>query len=270
MAAKGTGVARRFQLLVASAALALAACVAPQTTVRADAAPGRCALPAPEILMEAGDPNATGGTLLQVWDVAESPALWLPIEPEGGDYARFRAAVAALGVETDAVALLKASLAAWADNEALTHNNALAIANAESWIGPAGCLERLLVGIQHGRIDTFEAPTEFAAFVLRSADGGRLRIYSYTVNQDWIGRADPINEPVARDHAAGWTVVAGVHNHAFHPGQPGLDGVLAPSSADAQFNAAFRESAGMQQAWITNGIDTIRIPASAFDRFRHE
>ena len=106
--------------------------------------------------------------------------------------------------------------------------------------------------------------------VLRSSAGARLRIYFYTVNQDGIGRVGPVSEPTLADVAQGWRVVLGMHTHAFHPGQPLLDGILAPSVPDADFNANFAESAGMQAAWITNGIHTVRIPAEAFGLFRRE
>ena len=106
--------------------------------------------------------------------------------------------------------------------------------------------------------------------VLRSADGARLRIYFYTINQDGIGRVSPVSEPALADVKQGWRVVLGMHTHVFHPGQPMLDGILAPSIADADFNANFAEEGGMQSAWITNGIHTVRIPAEAFGLFKRE
>lgn len=212
----------------------------------------------PIVLAEDGNPHETGSRLLQVWEVSNDKVLWSHTAPKTGDYSRFRAQVAELNLETDPVRLLKRSP---------TNNNLLVISKAEEWIGPAGCLEMLLIGYQHARMNTFEAPTEFASMVLRSPDGERLRVYYYTNNYDGIGRTDPIVEPVLEDRKQGWEVLVAMHSHVFHPGQPELDGLLAPSEPDADFHVRFHEVSEVREAWITNGIDTVRMPAETFHDF---
>ena len=207
----------------------------------------------PKVLAEQGEPGARGSRLLQVWDFADAPVWWSKAEPEG--YGAFRTRARRLAGETDPVKLLKQTPSA---------NNRLVAENAGAWIAPASCLEKLLFQTQDRRLDTFTAPTEFFGLVLRSADGARLRVYFYTVNQDGIGRASPISEPAAADHQAGWTVLAALHNHNFHPGDLRLNSPLAPSLPDAQFNVNMAKEAGLQSAWITNGLHTAHIPASAF------
>jgi hypothetical protein len=240
-----------------AAGLFLAGCqTAPAQTVGP-----ACSLPEPRVLEQSGDPHAANSKLLQVWEIADDAALWLEGEPRSEGYRDFRDKTAAMGIETDPVALLQASP---------TTNNDLVVARAATWIRPAGCFEKYLVGYQHARIDTFVAPTEFMAMVLRSADGARLRIYFYTVNQDGIGRVGPVTGPALEDVAKGWRVLLGLHTHVFHPGQPLLDGLVSPSVPDADFNANFAETGGMQAAWITNGIHTVRIPAEAFGLFQRE
>jgi hypothetical protein len=227
-------------------------------SVGADAVarPVRCVFAAaPTVLVSEGDPHAKGSKRLQVWDVPDAPVLWSQIPPEG--YEGFMAK-AMRQADTDPVHLLEQTPSA---------NNRLVAQNAAAWIAPATCLEMLLYQAQDQRIDTFAAPTEFMAFILRSPDGRWLRIYAYTVNQDGIGRASPVADPAAADHRAGWTVLAGLHNHSFHPGDPLLNGPVAPSLPDAGFNANFAAEAGMQAAWITNGVSTAHIPAAAFGRF---
>jgi hypothetical protein len=214
----------------------------------------------PVVLLETGDRHAKGGVLLQYWAIADAPVLWSEASPAGA-YADFRAKLTSLAGETDPVRLLVANP---------SRNNQLVAASASRWIRPASCLERLLQGVQHDRIDTFVAPTEFASFVLRSADGTRLRIYYYTVNQDGIGRVLPVAKLVEQAHLGGWVVLAGLHNHNFHPGRPDLNGPLAPSDPDAQFNLAFARLTGMREAWITNGVHTARIPSADFARFAAE
>jgi hypothetical protein len=216
-----------------------------------------CTLPEPQVLEQSGDPHGPNGKLLQVWEIADRSVLWSEASPSGA-YQDFRNQVEARGIETDPVKLLEA---------APSPNNRLVIAHASDWIKPAGCLEKLLTGYQHARIDTFAGPTEFASIVMRSPDRSRLRIYFYTINQDGIGRASPVTDPALRDRDAGWTMELILHPHTFHPGQPDLNGVVAPSipDADLAFNLL---DAGLKQAWVTNGIHTVRIPADAFGLFQ--
>jgi hypothetical protein len=217
------------------------------------------------VLASEGGGHARGDRLLQVWDVPDAPVLWSNADPADPAFAAFKAGVARKVSVTDPVALLRAS-PAW-DNARLKQANALVADHAAQWIAPAGCLEKLLIALQHARIDTFEQPTEFAALVLRSPDGGRLRIYFLTVNEDGIGRMSPLTEPALADVKAGWRVLMGLHNHGFHPKEPSLNGVLAASEADAQFAVNFAAEAGLEAAWITNGLNTSRIPAAAFGLF---
>jgi hypothetical protein len=219
-----------------------------------------CAFPsAPRVIAQEGEAHAKGARLLQVWEFADAPVWWSTAEPEG--YGDFRGRARRLAGETDPLKLLGQTPSA---------NNQLVAANAKAWIASAGCLEKLLFQTQDRRVDTFAAPTEFVSLVLRSADGARLRVYFYTVNQDGIGRASPISEPAAADRRAGWTVLAALHNHNFHPGDPRQNGALAPSLPDAQFNANMAKEAGLQSAWITNGLHTAHIPAAAFGRFAQD
>lgn len=47
--------------------------------------------------------------------------------------------------------------------------------------------------------------------------------------------------------------------------EPEIDGILAPSEPDADFHVRFHEVSGVQEAWITNGVHTVRMPASFRD-----
>lgn len=225
-----------------------------------------CAFPAPpRVIASQGDSHAKGSRLVQVWEVPDAPVYWSTADPSAPAFGAFLAGVARHVPVTDPVALLRAS-PGW-DNPRLRQSNALVADRAAEWIRPAGCLEKLLLSVQYARVDMFERPTEFAALVLRSPGGDRLRIYYLTINEDGVGRISPLTEPALVDVKAGWRAEIALHNHGFHPGQPSLDGVLAPSEADAQFAANFAAEAGLQAAWITNGLHTSRIPAAAFGLF---
>lgn len=241
------------------ALLLLAGC----TTGPAPSAPARCELAqAPVVLQSSGDPHGPDGKLLQVWTVPNDPALWSDVSPPSGGYSDFLAKVKTSSVETDPVKLLKASSA--------MKNNLIVIEHAREWIHPAGCLEKLFVGLQHDRIDTFKSPTEFASVVTQSPDASQLKIYFYTVNQDGIGRASPFTDPASKDVERGWTMKLALHPHAFHPGNALLNGPVAPSVPDAGLAFNLHKSAGLEESWITNGISTVRIPASAFGLFERE
>ena len=244
--------------LFAVVAAALAVTAGP---LAARPAPGACAFGvAPTVLLDDGDPHAKNGKRLEMWEVADAPIWWSAVHPDGA-YGDFRAKVAARVPETRPIPLLR---------QVPQANNQVILDHARQWIHPANCLEMLLIARQYARIDLLEQPTEFAAVVLRSPDGRRLRIYNYTINQDGIGRATPISEPAARDHRGGWAILGFLHNHNFHPGDPLTNGPLAPSVPDANFNLNFAREAGLAEAWITNGLNTVRIPAAAFPAFEHE
>jgi hypothetical protein len=225
-----------------------------------------CAFPTPpRFITSEGVSSAKGSRLLQVWDVPDARIYWTTADPADPAFRTFVADVAKHVPVTDPVRLLRTS-PAW-DNARLKQSNALVADRASEWIRPAGCLEKLLLSVQHGRVNLFERPTEFAALVLRSPEGDRLRIYYLTINEDGIGRMSPLTALAMVDIKASWRMEIMLHNHSFHPGQPSIDGVLAPSEADSQFVANFAASGGLQAAWITNGLHSSRIPASAFGLF---
>jgi hypothetical protein len=171
-------------------------------------------------------------------------------------------------VDTNPVSLLlrKASLPQTSPGDA--RNDSLVARESSRWVFPINCLEMLLIGIQNDRVGVLQQSTEFTAFILRSADGRRLRIYYYTRNEDGIGNVSTILTPVAHDYQEGWTVVANLHNHNFRPGQTDLNAVVSPSLPDAQLYQTLAARYQLREAWITNGLHTVRIPASAFGRLQ--
>lgn len=219
-----------------------------------------CAFPQkPVVILQEGETHQPGSRLLQFWEMDDRPVLWSSQAPAA--YRDFRAGLKRHVRDTDAVRLLAQSD---------TANNRLVARNASRWIHPATCLEMLLQAEQHARRDTFANPTEFASFVLRSDDGRRLRVYFYTVNLDGIGRMSPVTGPVAGDLKSGWRTLFTLHNHNFHPGQPMLNGIVAPSVPDAHFVENVRAELKLPEARITNGVNTVRIPALAFGDFERD
>lgn len=184
--------------------------------------------------------------------IENHPALW-EAAPEAL-LAQFRSKVAMRRIVTDREVLLRQTDAP---------NNML-VAGNPTWVEPIRCIEALLFTRQNERISILERSTEFAAFVLRSADGSRLKIYNYTRNEDGIGNVSVLTDPIARDVSEGWLLVASLHNHNFHPDELGSNGIVSPSGTDTTLYKNLAAAFGLREAWITNGVDTSHIPASAF------
>ena len=220
----------------------------------------------PTVLASAGDPREAGSRLFQVWDLEESAAFYGTTRPRSKGYDAFRRDLDQSGLATDVPTLLKSG-AKKGETAADVANRVIALQGAGEWIHPANCLEMLLVGMQNDRMPILMTSTEFVAMLLRSADGRRLRIYHYAKNQEGFGNVSELLDPIARDHRDGWAVIAALHNHNFRMNEGVSSGVLAPSAADAQLQRRLTEALSLQEAWITNGINTIRIPAAEFGRF---
>ena len=223
---------------------------------------GGCDLGDPTaVLIREGDQTAADGRLLVRWDLAADAALEERLNPPSAAYQSFLSELRAHRVVTDPERALARSP---------TPNNRLVLVNARGWIKPATCLEKYLYGLQHARVPTFTEPTEFSSFVLASPDDQRERIYWYSVNRNGIGNASPLTDPVKADVAAGWRVRFVLHSHPFKPSDDTLNGIVAPSEPDAHFQMNMRATVGLPEARITNGVDTVRMPAVSFPRFKAE
>jgi len=191
--------------------------------------------------------------------VDDVPALWeaAPLRI----LARFRAQLRERRINTESEMLLR---------QADTPNNVLVLANLARWVGPIRCIEALLFAAQDERIPILDASTEFVAFILRSPDRRTLKIYNYTRNLDGIGNVARMLGLIEADVATGWILEAVLHNHNFHPDDPALNGAVAPSEPDATLMRNLAERFVLREAWITNGVETARIPASAFSELSGE
>ena len=96
----------------------------------------------------------------------------------------------------------------------------------------------------------------------------KIRVYFYTVNQNGIGKATPLTKPVRDDVHGGWLALFVLHNHPIVPGDEKLNGAPSPSVPDADFQIESAKYLGLLEARITNGVNTVHIPASAFSTFR--
>lgn len=155
-------------------------------------------------------------------------------------------------------------------------NSTLMLDGRAGIITNMNCLELMLWNWQDARYPMLEHPTEFSAFVLRG--NGQVRIYLSSA--DLVG--GKINSAVTAgmqaDVAGGYRLIAHIHNHPFlfdrkvgdrmwttEANMKDIAGALAPSMSDVGVYRAFRDSHGLEEAWITNGLQSSRFHASEFD-----
>jgi hypothetical protein len=220
-----------------------------------------CSLPTPNILVSEGASHLPDSRLFQYWDIPDRAGLWAETGQTSSAYRRYIRKVRAMNVNTDPVVALTAYPGV---------NNYLVKASAPQWIRPSNCLEKLLMGLQDSRVSILQAPTEFVSVVLKKPATNQLRIYFYSVNRNGIGAMTPITRRVDQDVADGWALKFVLHNHAFSATDAALNGILAPSNPDANFNVNFARSHGLPEARITNGLNTVVLPATSFDKFQTE
>ena len=215
------------------------------------------------------------------FDLTDLPRLWEPAEPDEA-ISRFRETVRGrlLGRDLDARSLIERQRAIFAvaapEWRGEAANATLLLEGRVGTITPVSCLEAMLWKWQAARYPMLEHPTEFGAFVLRGH--GRVRVYLSSA--DLVGQRirDEITKRVQADASAGFRLVTHIHNHPFlfnrkvgdrmwtlEATKEDVAGALAPSMTDVQFYRNLRNSLGLQEAWVMNGLNTSRFPAGEFD-----
>jgi hypothetical protein len=231
----------------------------------------------PEVILVAdADPSEWHGR----FDLPDRPRLWEPAEPDD-EVARFREAVRGrLGMDVDARSLLERQRSIYAamppEWRGEAANGTFVLDGRAGTIHPVGCLEAMLWKWQAARYSMLEHPTEFGAFILRG--DGIVRVYLSSA--DLVGQKirGPVVERVAADVRTGFRLLAHLHNHPFLLDRAVGDrmwtmegtvddvaGALAPSMTDVQFYRSIRDDLGLEEAWVTNGLETARFRAAELD-----
>lgn len=218
------------------------------------------------VLFEEGAAALPDSKLIQVWDVNDSRVFRSRAMPASLSLDTYLAQVRAGFKSVKQSELLKASLSTQAGADA--KNNQTAYRHRRRLIRPVRCLEALLLSFQTDRLDMVSTPTEFTAFVLKSKRGRKLRIYYYTVNQAGIGGMRPLLSLVETELKSGqWRPWLSLHNHNFFLNGPRMGGTVAPSAPDVGFFQSTADELGLEEAWITNGFDTLTLRRRDFRRF---
>ena len=145
----------------------------------------------------------------------------------------------------------------------------------------ASCLEALLFLEQARRYPMIAHPTEMNAFILRPPGASRgVRVY--WSGSDFVGAKmrDEVTSRIAADLAAGYVLLAHLHNHPFLfdrvigdrmwttvQTKDDIAGAIVPSGADIQLYRDFHQSSALREAWVTNGFDSMHFDAAEFSRF---
>lgn len=137
-------------------------------------------------------------------------------------------------------------------------------------VGRARCLEALLFAQANSLRRQSAEPYEMGALVLdRSVRGQRkLRVY-LVVGQGVSVRFRHLERAVHRDLGEGWNLFANMHSHPFsiNPERAPFMGYTAPSPSDSDLYLRYKKFYGLEEAWITNGINTFRLKQSQFELY---
>jgi hypothetical protein len=214
------------------------------------------------------------------FELPDLPRLWQPAEPDPV-ITGFRDAVRArLGPAVDARSLLERQAAIYGAmppewrGEAV--NGALVLEGRVGTVHPVACLEAMLWKWQAARYPMLDHPTEFGAFILRG--DGVVRVYLSSA--DLVGQRirGPVVERVEGDIRRGYRLLAHLHNHPFlfnrevgdrmwtvEGTRDDVAGALAPSMTDVEFYRGLRDRYGLEEAWVTNGLETARFRGEDVD-----
>lgn len=130
------------------------------------------------------------------------------------------------------------------------------------------CLQSILFDQQNQDWPLWNAPTEAGAWVLTREQGGSTELRVHLLTQDAaMGIFGEEHRTAAEASIAeGWTLFAHWHNHFYAPNNPDdLAGTVLPSDADLATYRDLRDTHGLEQAWVTNGLHALLLPREEFD-----
>ncbi len=225
---------------------------------------GVCALTTAPVVLE-----HTSQELYESWTIPDGTALFEAGRPETENYANFLAWVRA-SVNPEQTALLERQrkiYAASSYSEEVKKFD-LILSHQAGRLHPSRCLEAALFNEHLMRQDSAAVQTEFAALILTR--GTELKIYFSSGFATSPPTITKFEDRLTVDLKAGWSLLTLLHNHIFFfKNAPGdIAGTTIPSGADVDTFLDYAQRFGLKEAWITNGIDTITLTASEFERFR--
>ena len=214
-----------------------------------------------------------GNSILQFWTIPQRRVFFSRSLPDDTTFLDFRQTIRLANADINPPVADPPQPASenerqmWA-NEA--RNVEVAYSGRGGNVRPLQCLDALLFAYQNARYSQISHPTEFIASILRQSLNGQnmLRIYFAGSDTEFPPKGFYGFDEIKQDMAMGWEFWTVLHNHTVQSnnGAPAL-GVPAPSTSDVDLLRSLSNSAGLQNAWVTNGFYTIEIPAIAFDQY---
>jgi len=173
--------------------------------------------------------------------------------------------------DTDPFFLIRRQRDFWHEHNLNTPNHDMILDGNLGLIRPINCLEALLFLEHDYHYPLDEKPSEFFAYILSDEIENKLRIY-FISDESYIGHSKPFSEEVSEDLENGWIYLAGLHNHPIdnRVGSGDWMGPLVPSDGDRNIFRLHKAEMAIQNAWITNGIDTIEITSDEFDLLKED
>ncbi len=156
--------------------------------------------------------------------------------------------------------------------EVFTYNYNLIIDGKIGIVAPMSCLESLAFDIQNRQFPLSEISSEMETMVLSREISGTevLRVYVHTVATPFVPKSPELVAMIERDVADGWQLAAHLHNHPFlfNNSSGDIAGIVAPSEGDVLSHIELRDELALGEAWITNGIHTLRVEADELEKLR--
>jgi hypothetical protein len=137
-------------------------------------------------------------------------------------------------------------------------------------LGEVTCVQSILFDLQNERWPLSDGPVEMGALLLQRQVAGAVELRAYVktqAQQQFVGLSMSELMPlVEADVAGGWQLLSHMHSHPLSPdGQYDIAGTVLPSDPDIRTYRSLRDELGLQEAWITNGVDSARYRADEFD-----
>lgn len=134
-------------------------------------------------------------------------------------------------------------------------------------INPINNIEAQILNYQISRFPLLSVPTEFHAFILINETTNNIRIYFAADDKPFPPKPNIILDEIEKDLKIGWKLKCHLHNH-YEPKSNNYIGIMAPSTADAEYYSFLKEDFGLENALITNGFNTLILHNSDFQYFR--
>jgi hypothetical protein len=137
-------------------------------------------------------------------------------------------------------------------------------------IRPINCIESALYDHHMRDLPADDVETEFAASILKSRNGNKLKIIFTSSDKQYVygARFQKLLALTKKQKLKGYKLVYFLHNHPFflEPGKIDIAGTVIPSGdstfADVSLFLKLDKEYGDYKAVITNGFDTFSIKSS--------